>query len=99
MGCSRATPLPPLPREVLTTSPCGSCLCVAPAIVSRHNFLARHASRVTRPSGGAFQHNLPMNKDSTPRADASAESPSAPLERDQLTRRERGVWLAALLLL
>ena len=40
-----------------------------------------------------------MNKDSTPRADAPAESPSAPLERDQLSRRERGVWRAALLLL
>src|ERR1700737_3847754 len=40
-----------------------------------------------------------MNKDSTPRADASAESLSAPLERDHLSRRERGVWRAALLLL
>lgn len=40
-----------------------------------------------------------MKKDSTPRADAPAESPSAPLERDQLSRRERGVWRAALLLL
>jgi len=40
-----------------------------------------------------------MNKDSTPRADAPAESPSARLERDHLSRRERGVWRAALLLL
>ncbi len=40
-----------------------------------------------------------MNKDSTPRADAPAESPSAPLERDQLSRRERAVWRAALVLL
>jgi PAS domain S-box-containing protein len=40
-----------------------------------------------------------MNKDSTPRADAPAETPSAPLERDQLSRRERGVWRATLLLL
>jgi PAS domain S-box-containing protein len=40
-----------------------------------------------------------MNKDSTPRADAPADSTSAPLERDQLSRRERGVWRAALLLL
>jgi PAS domain S-box-containing protein len=40
-----------------------------------------------------------MNKDSTPRADAPAESPSAPSQRDHLSRRERGVWRAALLLL
>ena len=40
-----------------------------------------------------------MNKDFTPRADAPAESASSPLERDQLSRRERGVWRAALLLL
>ena len=40
-----------------------------------------------------------MNNDSTPRADAPAESPSARLERDHLSRRERGVWRAALLLL
>lgn len=40
-----------------------------------------------------------MNTDSTPRADAQAESPSAPSERDQLSRRERGVWGAALVLL
>jgi PAS domain S-box-containing protein len=40
-----------------------------------------------------------MNKDSTPRADAPAESPSVPLERDHLSRRERGVWRAALFLL
>ena len=40
-----------------------------------------------------------MNKESTLRADASVESPSAPLDRDRLSRRERGVWRAALLLL
>ena len=40
-----------------------------------------------------------MNINSTPPADASAESPSARQERDQLSRRERGVWRAALLLL
>jgi PAS domain S-box-containing protein len=40
-----------------------------------------------------------MNKDSTPRGDAMAESPSARSERDHLSRRERGVWRAALLLL
>ena len=41
-----------------------------------------------------------MNKDSTtPRADVPVEPPSTPLERDQLSRRERGVWRAALLLL
>jgi PAS domain S-box-containing protein len=40
-----------------------------------------------------------MNTDSTPRADASADSSSAPQERDRLSRRERGVWRAALLLL
>jgi PAS domain S-box-containing protein len=40
-----------------------------------------------------------MNKDFTPRADAPAEFSSARLERDQLTRRERGVWRAALLIL
>jgi PAS domain S-box-containing protein len=40
-----------------------------------------------------------MKNDSTPRADAPAESPSARLERDHLSRRERGVWRAALLLL
>jgi PAS domain S-box-containing protein len=40
-----------------------------------------------------------MSKDSTPRADVPAESPSAHLERDRLSRRERGVWRAALLLL
>ena len=37
--------------------------------------------------------------DPTPRADASAESPLAPSGRDNLSRRERGVWRAALLLL
>src|SRR5579864_8166726 len=40
-----------------------------------------------------------MNNDSTPRADAPAESSSAPSQRDRLSRRERGVWRAALLLL
>ena len=40
-----------------------------------------------------------MNTDSTPRGDAQAESPSARSERDHLSRRERGVWRAALLLL
>jgi len=40
-----------------------------------------------------------MNKNATPRADASADSPSAVAERDHLTRREHGVWRAALLLL
>jgi PAS domain S-box-containing protein len=40
-----------------------------------------------------------MNKDSTPRADATAEPPSAPSQRDHLSRRERGVWRSALLLL
>jgi PAS domain S-box-containing protein len=40
-----------------------------------------------------------MRKDSTPPADASADTPSARLDRDQLSRRERGVWRAALLLL
>src|ERR1700730_715098 len=40
-----------------------------------------------------------MKINSTPPADASAESPSARQERDQLSRRERGVWRAALLLL
>ena len=40
-----------------------------------------------------------MDKNVTPRADAIAESPSAAAERDHLTRREHGVWRAALLLL
>src|SRR5215472_37436 len=40
-----------------------------------------------------------MNQKVTPRADTSAESPSAASERDHLTRREHGVWRAALLLL
>jgi PAS domain S-box-containing protein len=40
-----------------------------------------------------------MNKDSTPRGDVPVESPSARSERDHLSRRERGVWRAALLLL
>jgi PAS domain S-box-containing protein len=40
-----------------------------------------------------------MNKDSTPRGDVPAESPSGRSERDHLSRRERGVWRAALLLL
>ena len=35
----------------------------------------------------------------TPRADVSAEPTSAPLQRDRLTRRERAVWRAALVLL
>ncbi len=40
-----------------------------------------------------------MNDFPTRRADVSAESTSVPLERDRLTRRERGVWRAALFLL
>jgi PAS domain S-box-containing protein len=40
-----------------------------------------------------------MNTDSTPPADATAESPSARQERDHLSRRERRVWRTALLLL
>ena len=40
-----------------------------------------------------------MTKDSTPRGDVQADSPSARSERDHLSRRERGVWRAALLLL
>jgi PAS domain S-box-containing protein len=40
-----------------------------------------------------------MTDTPTPRAEVSAESPTAFLERDRLTRRERGVWRAALLLL
>src|SRR5579863_1207374 len=40
-----------------------------------------------------------MNKEITPRADTPAESSSARTERDHLSRRERGVWRAALLLL
>src|SRR5258706_6092941 len=40
-----------------------------------------------------------MLKTSTPRARDSAESPSATLDRDRLTHRERGVWRMALLLL
>ena len=40
-----------------------------------------------------------MTGSHTPRAEVSAESTSAPLERDRLTRRERGVWRSALLLL
>jgi PAS domain S-box-containing protein len=40
-----------------------------------------------------------MLKTSTPRDGDSAESPSATLDRDRLTRRERGVWRLALLLL
>jgi hypothetical protein len=40
-----------------------------------------------------------MNTESTPRADVSADSSSAPQDRDHLSRRERGVWRAALLLL
>lgn len=40
-----------------------------------------------------------MNENTTPRADGSAESPSAPQDRDQLTRRERGVWVSTFVLL
>lgn len=40
-----------------------------------------------------------MTKTSTPRADVSAESTPVAFDRDQLTRRERGVWRAALVLL
>jgi PAS domain S-box-containing protein len=40
-----------------------------------------------------------MTKKSTPRAGDSAESTSVISDRDQLTRRERGVWRLALLLL
>src|ERR1700737_1192691 len=40
-----------------------------------------------------------MVKTSTPRAGDSAESPSVASDRDRLTRRERGVWRSALLLL
>ena len=40
-----------------------------------------------------------MNNDATPRADGSAESPSAPQQRDQLSRRERGVWRSTLVIL
>src|ERR1700730_10463124 len=34
-----------------------------------------------------------------PRVEASAESVAAPLERERLTSRERGIWRAALMLL
>src|SRR5580700_687719 len=40
-----------------------------------------------------------MSTNVTPRADPAADSPSASAERDHLTRREHGVWRAALLLL
>src|ERR1039458_3377652 len=40
-----------------------------------------------------------MAKISTPRADSSSEPTPNPLERDRLTRRERAVWRAALVLL
>ena len=40
-----------------------------------------------------------MTEKLTPRAEVSAESTSVPLERDQLTRRERAVWRAALVIL
>src|SRR5713226_6002711 len=40
-----------------------------------------------------------MNTAPTPRTDAPADSSSARQEKDQLSRRERGVWLTALLLL
>jgi PAS domain S-box-containing protein len=46
----------------------------------------------------SLQHHSRMNKDVTPRADAQAVATSA-TERDQLSRRERGVWRATLLLL
>ena len=40
-----------------------------------------------------------MNNDTTQRADVRADSTSVPSERDHLSRRERGVWRSALLLL
>jgi PAS domain S-box-containing protein len=40
-----------------------------------------------------------MNKDSTPRVDAPAETPLIRSERDRLSRRERGVWRSTLFLL
>jgi PAS domain S-box-containing protein len=40
-----------------------------------------------------------MNTAPTPRSDAPADSSSARQDKDQLSRRERGVWLTALLLL
>ena len=40
-----------------------------------------------------------MNKDSTPRVDAPAETPSIRSERDRLSSRERGVWRSTLFLL
>src|ERR1035437_3821209 len=40
-----------------------------------------------------------MAKTSTPGTGSSGESTSTPLDRDRLTRRERGVWRAALVLL
>ena len=40
-----------------------------------------------------------MDKNATPRPGLAVESPSAAAERDHLTRREHGVWRAALLLL
>src|SRR5271165_800825 len=40
-----------------------------------------------------------MSNIPTPRAGESAESPALSLDRDRLTRRERGVWRTALLLL
>ncbi len=52
----------------------------------------------SRRAGAHFQAASRMDKNATPRADAAAESPSA-AERDHLTRREHGVWRAALLLL
>jgi PAS domain S-box-containing protein len=99
MGFIHATLHPRPGPEGLTTSPFTHCLYIAPTMISRHNFLARQPSKVSRLTGGAFHHKLLMNKDSTPRADAPAESPSAPSQRDHLSRRERGVWRAALLLL
>jgi PAS domain S-box-containing protein len=48
----------------------------------------------------SLNEKLLMPNTPTPRPDSSAEPASAtPLERDRLTRRERGVWRAALFLL
>ena len=52
-----------------------------------------------RRTGGAFQTKLQMKNISTSRAGNSGESVSAPQERDRLTRRERTIWQAALLIL
>src|SRR5579863_9951030 len=50
-------------------------------------------------TGGAFQFNSLMTKIPTRRAEGQADSTPAPLEHDRLTRRERGIWRVALLLL